>query len=104
MARRKKDNTETEVVETAEAATASSPQEGQAQPGGLTVVDIRNAVNVIDFACTQGAFKGWDTITQVMSVRNKLQAFVDAVAPQIAEANKAAETAEKPAEPQNASE
>lgn len=47
----------------------------------LNIVDVRNAVNIIDYACLQGAFKGWETITQVMKVRNQLHTFVQAVSP-----------------------
>lgn len=39
-------------------------------------MDIQNALKVIDFACDQGAFKGWSTIEQVQVVRTKLAAFV----------------------------
>ena len=42
----------------------------------LGLVDIQNALKVIDFACDQGAFKGWSTIEQVQLVRTKLAAFV----------------------------
>jgi len=51
----------------------------------LGIVDVRNAVNIIDYACSQGAFKGWETITQVMAVRNNLNSFVAAVSPPVEE-------------------
>lgn len=44
----------------------------------LTLNDIQNAVKVIDFAAEQGAFKGWQTIEQVLIVRNRLNAFLGA--------------------------
>jgi hypothetical protein len=44
----------------------------------LNVSDIADAVKVIDFACEQGAFRGWETIRQVHGVRERLGAFVDA--------------------------
>lgn len=47
----------------------------------LSLADIQNAVRVIDFACDQGAFKGWQTIEQVLQVRNNLNNFLKAVAP-----------------------
>ena len=53
----------------------------QAEAPTINLVDIQNAVRVIDFAAEQGAFKGWQTIEQVLAVRNKLNAFVSAVAP-----------------------
>lgn len=43
----------------------------------LGLQDIENALKIIDFACEQGAFKGWTTINQVRSVRNKISAFVE---------------------------
>lgn len=46
------------------------------QAPSLGMVDIQNALKIIDFACEQGAFKGWNTITQVQSVRNKLATFL----------------------------
>ncbi|RYD78909.1 MAG: hypothetical protein EOP84_13695 [Verrucomicrobiaceae bacterium] len=44
----------------------------------LGISDIQNAVAVIDYACDQGAFKGWNTIEQVLQVRARLKTFVDA--------------------------
>lgn len=48
----------------------------EAQAPSLGMVDIQNALKIIDFACEQGAFKGWNTITQVQTVRNKLATFL----------------------------
>lgn len=48
----------------------------QTDAPSLGLVDIQNALKVIDFACDQGAFKGWSTIEQVQAVRTKLAAFV----------------------------
>jgi len=42
----------------------------------LGLQDIQNALKIIDFACEQGAFKGWNTIEQVRTVRGKIAAFV----------------------------
>ncbi len=42
----------------------------------LGIQDINNALKIIDFAAEQGAFKGWNTIQQVLSVREKIAAFV----------------------------
>lgn len=58
----------------------------------LSISDIQNAVAVIDYACEQGAFKGWATIEQVLTVRARLKAFVDAAA-----ASAETETTETPA-------
>jgi hypothetical protein len=58
----------------------------------IGVVDLQNAVKIIDHAAEQGAFKGWQVIEQVIAVRNKLNAFVTAaVAAQEAEAAAKAE-------------
>lgn len=43
--------------------------------------DLQNAIKVIDYACDQGAFKGWQVIEQVAAVRSKLAAFVAAATP-----------------------
>ena len=48
----------------------------QTDAPSLGLVDIQNALKVIDFAADQGAFKGWSTIEQVQLVRNNLAAFV----------------------------
>jgi hypothetical protein len=67
----------------------------------IGVVDLQNAVKIIDHAAEQGAFKGWQVIEQVIAVRNKLNAFVTAaLAAQQAEqeaADAAAAAAETPA-------
>lgn len=47
----------------------------------IGLADLQNAVKVIDHACEQGAFKGWQVIDQVMAVRNKLVAFLVATMP-----------------------
>lgn len=54
----------------------SDNTEVQAEGPSLGIVDIQNALKIIDFASEQGAFKGWSTIKQVMSVRDKFEAFV----------------------------
>jgi hypothetical protein len=67
----------------------------------IGVVDLQNAVKIIDHAADQGAFKGWQVIEQVIAVRNKLNAFVTAaLAAQQAEqdaADAATAAAETPA-------
>ena len=47
----------------------------------LTLTDIQDAIQIIDFAADQGAFRGWDTIQKVFRNRTRLKAFVDAIAP-----------------------
>ena len=50
----------------------------------LSISDIQNAIRVIDYAAEQGAFKGWNTIEQVLAVRNRMNDFLKAVAPAVA--------------------
>ena len=47
----------------------------------IQITDLQNAVQIIDYACEQGAFKGWKVIEQVIAVREKLAAFLAAAAP-----------------------
>jgi len=56
---------------------SNAPMDG----ANLSVSDIQNAIRVIDYACDQGAFKGWNTIEQVMIVRNRMNEFLKAVVP-----------------------
>lgn len=57
----------------------------------ITVDDIANAVQIIDYAADQGAFRGWKTIEQVLTVRARLQNFLEAAQAQ----QKALEEAKK---------
>lgn len=45
----------------------------------LVVQDITDAISAIDYACEQGAYKGWTNIVPVLSVRTRLKAFVDRI-------------------------
>jgi len=94
------EETTLETVETTTEDAAVPTEETEATGPTLSIVDVRNAVNVIDFACNQGAFKGWEVITQVMGVRNNLNAFVQAVTPEKPEDEGSAESpeSETPAE------
>jgi len=58
----------------------------------LSITDIQNAIRVIDFASDQGAFRGWQTIEQVLLVRNRLNDFLKAVLPPEEEVPADAET------------
>lgn len=60
--------------------------EGATQGPTIGIADLQNAIKVIDYACEQGAFKGWQTIEQVAAVRTKLAAFVQAALPKEDEA------------------
>ena len=47
----------------------------------ITIVDLDTIKNVIDLACTRGAFRGTE-LTEVGAVFDKLTAFLDAVVDQ----------------------
>lgn len=44
----------------------------------IDLADLQNVVKVIDYACEQGAYRGWAVIEQVMAVRAKLTVFLNA--------------------------
>ena len=72
----------TEKIDNATYSAGSAPAVNEDQkPAALGIEDIENAVNVIDYACEQGAFKGWNVIEQVNGVRNRLALFVKSVKP-----------------------
>lgn len=75
--------------------TAATTQEATAPV--IQITDLQNAVQIIDYACEQGAFKGWKVIEQVIAVREKLAAFLAAAAPAPAPAEEAPAPAAKPA-------
>jgi len=45
---------------------------------GLNLKDIQNVLKIIDHACDQGAFRGWEVIEQVQYVRKRLNTFIGA--------------------------
>lgn len=65
------------------AAETAAPAVEAAAPAApvIQINDLQNAVQIIDYACEQGAFKGWKVIEQVIAVREKLAAFVAAATP-----------------------
>lgn len=63
----------------------------------ITVADLDTIKNIIDLACTRGAFRGGE-ISQVGAVYDKLTAFLNSV---IEQAKAQQETqAEQPSDPQ----
>jgi len=58
----------------------------------LQVQDLQNLLQVVDYAAEQGAFKGWNTISQVFAVRQKLNAFLQSIAPKTDAAEPKAES------------
>jgi hypothetical protein len=44
----------------------------------LNVTDVADALVAIDHAAEQGAYRGWHNIRQVIALRDKLEAFVEA--------------------------
>jgi uncharacterized protein YggE len=63
----------------------------------ITIADLDTIKNIIDLACTRGAFRGAE-VSQVGTVYDKLTAFLTAVIEQ-AKAQEQA-NADKPSEPQ----
>ncbi len=47
----------------------------------IQIGDIEAVVKIIDHACDEGAFKGWQIVTEVLNVRNRLATFLQSVAP-----------------------
>jgi len=41
------------------------------------IMELKNAVQIIDYAADQGAFKGWGSINQVLGCRGRLVAFIE---------------------------
>lgn len=64
---------------------ATQDQAAPAAPS-IELADLQNAVKIIDYACEQGAFKGWQVIEQVISVREKIATFLKAATPPAPEA------------------
>lgn len=69
---------------------------GPMTPLQLSVGDIENAVKVIDFACDQGAFKGWQAIGEVMGIRNRLVTFLRSVQVPVGETETGSDVPETP--------
>lgn len=55
----------------------------------LNVTNIADAVKTIDHACENGAFRGWHDIRQVLALRDRLEAFVNAATAQVNTATEA---------------
>jgi hypothetical protein len=49
----------------------------------LNVTDIARAVEAIDIAAGQGAYRGWELIRQISTLRDRLNAFVVAANAQV---------------------
>jgi len=49
----------------------------------LNITDISEAVKLIDFAADQGIFKGWRAIRHALSLRERLDGFVNAANTQV---------------------
>lgn len=80
---RKTNNTPAPAVEQTTPQAAEPVNQAATEGPQLTLADVKNAVNVIDYAANQGAFKGWEVIAQVMQVRQRLAAFVEAATPKV---------------------
>lgn len=80
----------------------SEATQDQASAPSIELADLQNAVKIIDYACEQGAFKGWQVIEQVISVREKIATFLKAATPPAAEAPAETATPAKKAAPKKA--
>ncbi len=45
----------------------------------LNIQDIVNIVQIVDYAANQGAFKGFDTMRNVIEVRDRIDAWVQSL-------------------------
>ena len=78
--------------------TNSETQQPQQAPTGIQVGDMQAVVNIIDLACTRGAFRA-NELSQVGAVTDKINAFLQQIADQQkANEEKAEAKAEAPAE------
>ncbi len=78
--------------------TNSETQQPQQAPTGIQVGDMQAVVNIIDLACTRGAFRA-NELSQVGAVTDKINAFLKQIADQQkANEEKAEAKAEAPAE------
>jgi len=44
----------------------------------LTLVDLKNLLIILDYAANNGLFKGWETMKNVISLRERLDSFIRA--------------------------
>jgi hypothetical protein len=78
--------------------TSSETQQPNQSPTGIQVGDMQAVVNIIDLACTRGAFRA-NELSQVGAVTDKINAFLKQIADQQkANEEKAEAKAEAPAE------
>ena len=61
--------------------TNSETQQPQQAPTGIQVGDMQAVVNIIDLACTRGAFRA-NELSQVGAVTDKINAFLKQIADQ----------------------
>ena len=76
--------------------TNSETQQPQQAPTGIQVGDMQAVVNIIDLACTRGAFRA-NELSQVGAVTDKINAFLKQIADQAKAEEEAKAKAEAPA-------
>jgi hypothetical protein len=76
MAKKSATDTAPEATTTEQEAPATAQVQAPFEAPSLGLQDIQNVLKIIDFAADQGVFKGWATIQQVFTVREKVAAFV----------------------------
>ncbi len=60
------------------------------QNPSLGIEELIGAIQAIDIACEEGAYKGWEKIQQVFAVRHRLMIFVNFLQERMEEASKSA--------------
>lgn len=78
--------------------TVETPVEETSTQPTLTIIDVQNALRIIDVAAERGAFKGAE-LSQVGGVRDRVAAFLESVAAAQAEVAGETEAAEEVSEP-----
>lgn len=59
------------------------------QNNTLNVQDLQNLLAIVDFGAQNGLYKGWDTISAVFALREKLYNFLKSVDPNLVTQNNA---------------
>jgi hypothetical protein len=61
------------------------------------IAELKNAIQIIDHACDQGAFRGWAAVEQVLACRGRLVAFTELMQQAITPTEATAEAGDEPA-------
>lgn len=75
----------------------TNPETAAAEQPTIGIVDLQNALKIIDAAAERGAYRG-NELTAVGAVRDKIQAFLDALPKEEGAEGAEGESPETPAE------